>query len=709
MSDNRNSNTMVITPEANISAADLERLYSLKTVTPDHITVDTPMGANLTRNGATFRVWAPRAREVYIKLNANGDQWKPDPGSLLVKDQNGYWAGYIDGAKDGDTYRFYVVGEGGEGYKRDPYARELTRSGYPNWECIIRDPNSFPWSRPDFRTSAFNDLIIYQIHVGTFYSVDSSGKDNRVERVATFLDVIEKVEYLLELGINAIQLMPVDDFPGTRSQGYNGVDLYSPEMTYTVPPENLAPYLTRINALLAKKNRPALSQDQLAPQINQLKALVDIFHLFEIEVLFDVVYNHADNGRMDNIKNPGYDDQSIYFFDRKNWKDNNNDGWGDNNNDSLYFTDQHHVGPVFAFGDDYQYKDGVRQFLIDNAQFLIDEYHIDGIRYDQVTVIDENGGWHFCQDLTDTMHSHKPSAINIAEYWSKHQSGQRWWALWSRRDNGAGFDAVWHDGARDSIHKVIQQASYGAGGELDLDQIRDKTLFRPHNYPAAWNSVQYIDNHDSLLITHGPNDKKPRIVAEADGLNHRSWHAMSRARVANGLLLTAPGIPMIFMGQEFAEDKYWSDNPSHQPERDTLIWWDGLNTQSNMKNFQRFTRELIGVRRNQPALRNEPVHVYHIHNDNRIIAYHRWVPNEGRDVVIVASLNESTYWNYWIGFPGPGRWKEIFNSDVYENWVNPQVAGNGGEIWANGGPMHNLPNSAGIVIPANSILVFARE
>jgi 1,4-alpha-glucan branching enzyme len=92
-----------------------------------------------------------------------------------------------------------------------------------------------------------------------------------------------------------------------------------------------------------------------------------------------------------------------------------------------------------------------------------------------------------------------------------------------------------------------------------------------------------------------------------------------------------------------------------------------------------------------------------------VVAFQRWVEGAGRDVVVVVSLNESTFWSYDLGFPSSGEWLEVFNSDVYDNWVNPWVAGNGGAIWAKGGPMHGLPASATIVIPANGILVFARD
>ncbi len=81
----------------------------------------------------------------------------------------------------------------------------------------------------------------------------------------------------------------------------------------------------------------------------------------------------------------------------------------------------------------------------------------------------------------------------------------------------------------------------------------------------------------------------------------------------------------------------------------------------------------------------------------------------GRDVVVVASLNESTWYDYHLGFPAVGWWHEVFNSDVYDNWVNPIVAGNGGGVWADGPPMHGLPASAGLVIPANGLVVFSRD
>ena len=173
--------------------------------------------------------------------------------------------------------------------------------------------------------------------------------------------------------------------------------------------------------------------------------------------------------------------------------------------------------------------------------------------------------------------------------------------------------------------------------------------------------------------------------------------------MATGLLLTAPGIPQIFMGQEFLEDKQWSDDPGG-PNR---IYWDGLNSgDKSMTDFLRFTQDLIRVRMNQSALRSSSIRVFHVHNANRVLAYHRWVEGQGHDIVVVASLNDQSLYNYSIGFPYGGRWAELFNSDVYDNWVNPFVVGNGGQVFASGNPLHGFSYSAPITIPPNSIVVF---
>src|SRR5580704_17270717 len=156
------------------------------------VTGNTPMGANLTAGGATFRVWAPLASAVYLNgvFGGTADWAKDASPKLLVIDANGYWAGFLPGADDGDVYKYYVVGPGSSGYKRDPYARELTQSTtFPlGVNCIVRSPSAYPWHDAQFVTPDFSNMIIYQLHVGTYASTPP--------KYGTFLDVVEKITYL---------------------------------------------------------------------------------------------------------------------------------------------------------------------------------------------------------------------------------------------------------------------------------------------------------------------------------------------------------------------------------------------------------------------------------------------------------------------------------------------------------------------------------
>jgi 1,4-alpha-glucan branching enzyme len=134
-----------------------------------------------------------------------------------------------------------------------------------------------------------------------------------------------------------------------------------------------------------------------------------------------------------------------------------------------------------------------------------------------------------------------------------------------------------------------------------------------------------------------------------------------------------------------------------------------------MADHLRFTQAAIALRNSQPALRGEELNVFHTSDADRVIAFQRWVEGVGRDVVVVATLSESTWWGYQLGFPSAGRWTEIFNSDAYDSCnvngvlVNPQVVGNDGGVDADGPPLHGLPASAYVTIPANGVVVFAKQ
>jgi 1,4-alpha-glucan branching enzyme len=597
----------------------------------------------------------------------------------MSKDANGFWTCFLASAKDGDLYRFFVAGPGTTGPKRDPYARELALDApFPHCSCVIRAA-TYRWHDNAFITPDFSDMIVYQIHIGT-YNVRTPGV------TSTFLDIVERLPYLSALGFNVLQPLPVTESETVISLGYDGADYFSPDCPYAVTdPAILGKHLATINSLLSDKGHGPILLRDIVSAPAQLRALIDVCHLYGIAVVFDVVYNHAGDFFGD--------DDNIYFFDRMT---------PGNQNDSLYFTDQSRGSGGLSFA---LWNDGVQQFLINNALYCIEEFHIDGFRYDEISALlsmNLMSGWNFCRALTDTLRFVKPRLLQNAEFWPGEPTElpkQQIDIVTSTGNGGAGFDAVQHDGLRIAVRGAVSAASGGQTAQISMTGIANN-LF-PAGLAQTWQAVPCVENHDIVKV--GTDQRLPTL---ADASNHRSWYARSRSRVASALLLTAPGIPHIFMGQEVLEDKQWAP----QPNTSNLIYWDGVNTGSDsaMVNHLRFTQDLIRLRWLNPAFRGENVNAFHVHDQNRVLAFHRWLEGSGQDLIVAATFAESTWYNYVIGFPFAGHWNEIFNSDVYDNWVNPQVAGNGGGILASGPPMQGFAASANIVIPANGVLVFAR-
>jgi 1,4-alpha-glucan branching enzyme len=623
----------------------------------DQISSATPMGANVVAGGGvTFRLWAPHAHAVHVVGEFNGRV--ADDNSLLVKDAaTGHWTGFVANAAAGQRYMFHVAGDGGERLKRDPYARELTPHEWPNSECLIVDPRAYRWRSDGYRTPYFEDFVLYQLHVGAFDGPD------RPHRVGKFLDAALRIPHLASLGVTSVQLLPVDEFQGEHSLGYNGTDYFSPEMDYGIDDAaELQAYLDRVNPLFAARGAAPLTIAEARGSYAQLKVLVDLLHLHGIGVVFDVVYNHAGGG---------FDEKSLYYLDMQA-------DHGPAN--SLYFSTSGWAGGlVFDFD-----KPEVRQFLIDNARFYIDEYRADGLRYDEVSVIDHlsSAGWRFCQDLTRSVRETRASVLQNAEYWPVNTQVVRGVAA-----GGAGFDTTQHDALRIAVRDAIRSASFGGDGALDMTAIGAALSLDGFAFP--WQIVPCVENHD--VVRRG---REPRIPALADGADARSWYARSRSRVATALVLTSPGIPQLFMGQELLEEKEWDD--SLDPS--TLVSWSGLDAgDPTVADFVRFVRDLIAVRWRFDALRRGGARVLHVHDANRILAFAR-----DERAVVVVSLNDRTFQNYRLPFPAAGEWPEVLNSDVYDHFPNPMAAGNGGRVVAGDDRV------ASLTIPANALLVFAR-
>src|SRR5207253_1774758 len=207
-----------------------------------------------------------------------------------------------------------------------------------------------------------------------------------------------------------------------------------------------------------------------------------------------------------------------------------------------------------------------------------------------------DSGWSFCCNLTGTLRYVKPRLLQNAEFWpgevgnypNSEQS-----IVTPTANGGAGFDAVQHDGLRGAVRGAVQASSFGQSAGVSFDAIAGN-LF-PQGFVHAWQTVPCVENHDIVKV-----GSDLRIPVLADGSNHESWYARSRSRFATGLLLTAPGIPQLFMGQEFLEDKQWTD---WQGRPELLVWWAGLEGADRaMVDQHRFTRDLLWLRRSYPAL-----------------------------------------------------------------------------------------------------------
>ena len=653
-------------------------------ISQEHISSATAVGASLLEDGACFKVWAPRADAVYLNGLFGGVAIDVQSGDrLLVRDAGGYWTGFQPGAVDGDRYRYWVDGDGSSGYKRDPRARELDSQGFPDCFAILRETDAYPWHDAGFHAPDFSDMMIYQLHIGT-YALRQAGI------ASNFLDIAGKIPYLVALGINVLQPLPVDEQEANPSMGYGGADLYSPDFPYVAVSADLPGYLATINALLSAKGQAALRLCDIESGANQLKVLVDLCHVHGIAVLFDVVYNHAGGFSVNGV----FDDACLYYMDRvKN---------AGNNNDSLYFTDQDRGTGGLAFA---LWNEDVCGFLSDNAKAFVQEYHADGFRYDEISILlstNQGSGWAFCRALTTGLRDLNPRLLQNAEFWPGEFAdipGSWQPIVQSAASGGAGFDVVQHNGLRLALRDAIGAASAGAQAPVSMSGIAD--VLYPPGFDHGWRAVTCVENHDVVFA-----GRDPRVPVLADRANPHSWYGRSRSRVAMGVLLTAPGIPQIFMGQEFLETSPWNTLTTG-PD---LLSWAGLADPADptMRDFLRFTQDLLRLRGAFPALRSDSVQAYYVSDHDRVLAYHRWVEGVGQDVIVVVSLSEIAYYGYELGFPMAGHWVENFNSDVYDQFVNPNPVGNGGSVAADGGRLHGFAASASLTIPANGLVVFTR-
>jgi 1,4-alpha-glucan branching enzyme len=588
-----------------------------------------PMGAIPHDKGTLFRVWAPNAEKVFVCGSFN--EWSPDNNPMNAE-ADGFWAVDVHGAKPGDHYKFRIVNGDFDVMRLDPYAREVTNSV---GDGVIVDP-VFEWEADDYRTPAFHEMVIYEIHIGTFNPKDG--------RSGNFDSAIEKLPYLKELGVNVVQLMPPTEFAGGISWGYN------PALPFAVESEYGG--------------------------VQAFKRFVKAAHQIGLAVVLDVVYNHF-----------GPSDLSLWQFD----------GWNENGMGGIYFYNDWKANT--PWGDTRpNYNIGqVRQFIRDNALMWLQDYHLDGLRWDATAYIrnvkgnDNPGddlpeGWSLMQWINDEIDKSQPWKIAIAEDLRGSAA-----VVSPTADGGAGFNAQWDAGF---VHPVREALIAMDDTARNIGAVANAVTNLYGVDPFT--SVIYTESHDEVA------NGKSRVPEEIAPGNAGSYHAKKRATLGAVLVFTTPGIPMLFMGQEFLEDQWFQDT---RP----LDW----SKTEKYAGILQLHRDLMILRRNgydtTKGLQGRNVTPYHVNIHDNVLAYHRWWDGGPRDsVVVIANFSAQPKEGYVIGMPAAGLWKARFNSDWtgYDGEYNDIGQA---EILAEAGDYDGQPAHAKLNIGPYSAIILSQD
>lgn len=584
------------------------------------IVTDVPaaLGATPLDGAVRFRVWAPGASAARV----TGDF----PEAALTRGDDGVFDGVAPGARPGHSYR-YVFTRGAATLTRvDPRARMLRGNA-----GVVTSTDSFPWRATTFRPPARRETVIYELHVGSF--APAPGAPN-----GTFEDVTAKLDQLASLGVNAIQLMPVNDFGSGVRWGYGPQHWHAPNRAYGDP--------------------------------DALRRLVDEAHARGIAVLLDVVYNHY----------TGWSEAPLRCFD----------GDCDDGGAGLYFfRDPTYRSTPWGPRPDFA-RAPVRDYLLDGISLWLSDFRVDGFRWDSVSnirAIDGMGTTPGGRDLivrgNAITRALRPGALCIAE-------DLKGWDMITRpaRDGGFDFDAQW-DGFVYTVTEVLAPASDDG---RDMDRVRDLVTGRYNNDP--FQRVVGTENHDTV------GNGGARLPQRIDPRDPGSFAARKRSMLGAALMLTVPGVPMLFMGQEHLEVGTFEPTPAP-------IDWSREAAHARVRDYY---RALIRLRRNldgaSAGLLGAGAQVIHLHAGNKVIAFRRW-DRGGDDVVVVANLRNRRYARYDVGLPAGGTWRVLLDSDA-PRWSTDFTGSAPATVDAVARPYDNQTHTGSIALGPWSVVVLAR-
>ena len=531
-----------------------------------------PVGATrVSGGGAVFKVWAP----TRVSALARGDFNAWGTSNPLTK-VGEYFIGRVNGVADRAQYKYFF---NNVAWNTDARARSINASASSN--AYVEDPFRFLWTSDSFRTPDVDSMVVYQMHIGTF-----SGRNDPLGSPAFpggYRAVADRVQHLVDLGVNAVQICPVTEFPGDVSAGYNPQTQWAPEWKYGTP--------------------------------DDFKYMVDRLHARGIAVIMDIVWNHFTTN--DNFM-WNYDGSQTYF-------------------------DSPQVDTPWGAQADFD-KAAVRDYYANSAEYWLEEYRLDGFRMDATGYMDIGqpvSGWQLMQRMNDEIDQRFVDRITVAEQLPNDAAVSA-----PTSGGGAGFDAQYHMQFRDAIRNAINDAAFG---NPSMNAVRNALLGSGATISGrkAWN---YFQLHDEAWPTSGGQ----RFVKNIDtSAPYDDVYAKGRMKLAMGLLLTAPGVPVFLQGDEWLEDTDFGTDAVNR------IDWSKKTTYRGIFDYH---QRLITLRRTLAPLRaSAPVLVYKVDDTNNILAFRRTAAN-GDPIIVVAYFGNTPLTNVRIGVPESGGWLELANS-----------------------------------------------
>jgi maltooligosyltrehalose trehalohydrolase len=456
----------------------------MKRVTAKSWTLD--LGAHVSERGVYFRVWSPKASSVSLVIM---DEKEPFPMNVEGK---GYFSTFVQGLEPGRRY-CYLLNEGRP--RPDPVSRFQPEGVHGPSEVV--DPFKFKWEDQDWNGILLEEMIIYEIHTGTFT------QEGTFEAIIPFLNYLKN-----ELGVTTIELMPVGQFPGERNWGYDGTYLYAPQNSYGGP--------------------------------NGLKSLINECHRKGLAVILDVVYNHL--GPEGNY----LDDFGPYFTDRYKTP------WGS------------------AINFDGPESDEVRHFIINNALYWVTEYHMDGLRIDAIHGIFDFSAQHILYDLREAVHEQgKKLGRPIVVIAESNLNDVR--IIDPPSKGGYGLDAQWNDDFHHCLHTLLTHERNGYYQDFGEMSQLVKALREGFVYSGQYSS--YRKRRHGRSSKHLPPSKFVIFSQNHDQVGNRlkadrlsTLVSFEALKLAAGVVLLSPHIPLLFMGEEYGEEAPFQYFVSHSDQ-----------------------------------------------------------------------------------------------------------------------------------------------